>query len=165
MEYKGYKFELNNRQDYEYLRNLVLKDYIGDYDRDTFIDYQSAIDILNTQYREHKNVETCVKEWQEYFEDILTQLEREHKDYEFELNMSKEYQKKKVWDEWGMAYVFSGKLGAEYNYYVDVNYKQDGTEERIDASAIYLMWEEDNGFWETDVDCFEHYEIEWDKED
>lgn len=87
------------------------------------------------------------------------------KEYEFELNMSKEYQKKEVWDEWGMAYVFGDKFGAEYNYYVDVNYKQDGTEERIDASAIYLMWEEDNGFWETDVDCFEHYEIEWDKED
>ena len=88
-----------------------------------------------------------------------------NENYDFELNISKEYQKKEVWDEWGMAYIFGDKLGAEYNYYVDVNYKQDGTEERIDASAIYLMWEEDNWFWETDTDYFEHYEIEWDKED
>lgn len=79
MEYKGNRFELNTKQDYEYLRDLVLcdvlkKDYISNQDRNIYTDYQSARDLLDVQYRKHLDAETCVKEWQFYFEMIDYQI-------------------------------------------------------------------------------------------
>lgn len=78
------------------------------------------------------------------------------KNYDFELNFGREYQDTIYCDLWSAAFVFCDGYGAEYNYCIDVD---------TNYSAIYLMEQEDNGFYETDVDCLTNYEIEWDKED
>lgn len=77
--------------------------------------------------------------------------------YEFELNMSREFQNSNCKDEWGCAFCWieGSELGCEYNYYIDGD---------IDGSAIYLFYDDGKYMW-TNTDCFYPYEIEWDKED
>lgn len=53
-----------------------------------------------------------------------------------------------------MAVVWAGCYGAEYNLCL-----QDGD----NYSAIYFMKHNDEtDYWDTDHDCFEHYEINFD---
>ena len=55
------------------------------------------------------------------------------------------------YESWGEAQVWNGKIGAEYNLcFVDEE----------NCSAIYLMGENDDGYWSTDTTIFEHYEID-----
>lgn len=54
------------------------------------------------------------------------------------------------YDAWGEAQVWNGKIGAEYNLCFDGE----------NCSAIYLMEEDDDGYWSTDSSTFEHYEID-----
>ena len=77
MEYKGYHFELNRRQDYEFLRNLVAEGYTEKYSREELTDWQSAKDLLDVQYRKRIDGLTCIKEWQFYFEMMVATLEDE----------------------------------------------------------------------------------------
>lgn len=70
---------------------------------------------------------------------------------EHELNMDESYRNVDYIDEWGMAYVWNGKYGAEYNYCIE------GTE---NLCAIYFMCEDDKGEWHTDSDRYVHYEID-----
>lgn len=64
----------------------------------------------------------------------------------------KEYSNKENIDEWGYALItINGKYGAEYNLCIE-----DGK----NYSAIYYMeYNEETGYWDTDYNCFEHYEI------
>ena len=68
--------------------------------------------------------------------------------YEFELNIDDNYKKYNDIDEWGMAVIDFGTYGAEYNFCI---------EEGDNYSAIYYM--EYNEKTDTDYNCFEHYEI------
>lgn len=70
---------------------------------------------------------------------------------EFELNMDDGYKQYTDIDEWGMAVIDFGTYGAEYNFCI---------EEGNNYSAIYYMeYNEETGYWNTDYNCFEHYEI------
>ena len=71
--------------------------------------------------------------------------------FEFELNMDDSYKNCKTIDEWGVAVVWAGYYGAEYNLCLE-----DGA----DYSAIYLMeYNDETDYWVTEYDCFKHYEI------
>lgn len=71
--------------------------------------------------------------------------------YKFELNMNNSYKKYIDIDEWGTAVIDFGTYGAEYNFCI---------EEGNNYSAIYYMeYNEKTGYWDTDYNCFEHYEI------
>lgn len=71
--------------------------------------------------------------------------------YKFELNMDDSYKQYTDIDEWGMAVIDFGTYGAEYNFCI---------EEGDNYSAIYYMeYNEKTGYWDTDYNCFEHYEI------
>lgn len=71
--------------------------------------------------------------------------------YKFELNMDDSYKQYTDIDEWGMAVVWAGYYGAEYNFCI---------EEGDNYSAIYYMeYNEKTDYWDTDYNCFEHYEI------
>lgn len=73
--------------------------------------------------------------------------------FEFELNMDDSYKNYETIDEWGMAVVWAGYYGAEYNFCLE-----DGD----NYSAIYFMeYDEETGNWETDSNCFKHYEIDF----
>jgi len=54
------------------------------------------------------------------------------------------------YDSWGEVQVWNGKIGAEYNLCFNGE----------NCSAIYLMGEDDDGYWDTDTSTFEHYEID-----
>ena len=75
--------------------------------------------------------------------------------YVTEVNIDDSYKEMEVADEWGVAYVWAGKFGAEYNYCTDGenNY-----------SAIYMMEMANDGQWYTITDNYKHYEINWDSE-
>lgn len=74
-------------------------------------------------------------------------------DFEFELNMDESYKDYESIDEWGMAMVWAGNYGAEYNFCL-----QDGD----NYSAIYFMeYDDETDYWDTDCSCFEHYEIDF----
>ena len=74
--------------------------------------------------------------------------------FEFELNMDDSYKNCENIDEWGMALVWAGYYGAEYNLCLE-----DGD----NYSAIYFMeYNEETNNWETDSNCFKHYEIDFD---
>lgn len=71
--------------------------------------------------------------------------------YEFGLSMDDSYKQYTDIDEWGMAVIDFGTYGAEYNFCI---------EEGDNYSAIYYMeYNEKTGYWDTDYNCFEHYEI------
>lgn len=71
--------------------------------------------------------------------------------YKFELNMDDSYKQYTDIDEWGMAVIDFGTYGAEYNFCI---------EEGDNYSAIYYMeYNEETGYWDTDYNYFEHYEI------
>ena len=73
--------------------------------------------------------------------------------FEFELNMDDSYKNYETIDEWGMAVVWAGYYRAEYNFCLE-----DGD----NYSAIYFMeYDEETGNWETDSNCFKHYEIDF----
>ncbi len=73
--------------------------------------------------------------------------------YEFRLNMDDSYKQYTDIDEWEMAVVWVGYYGAEYNFCL-----QNGD----DYSAIYFMeYNDETDYWETEYDCFEHYEIDF----
>lgn len=73
--------------------------------------------------------------------------------YEFGLNMDDSYKKYNDIDEWGMAVIDFEIYGAEYNFCV---------EEGDNYSAIYYMeYNEETDCWETDSNCFKHYEIDF----
>ncbi len=73
--------------------------------------------------------------------------------FEFELNMDDSYKNCETIDEWGMAMVWAGDYGAEYNLCL-----QDGD----NYSAIYFMkYDDETDYWDTDCSCFEHYEIDF----
>ncbi len=76
------------------------------------------------------------------------------KKYDFEINMSEEFKDLSCCDEWGCAYFWSHKLGAEYNYCIDGD---------DDYSAIYLMYIEDD-LCSTDHNCYVPYHIDWNDE-
>lgn len=73
--------------------------------------------------------------------------------YEFGLNIDDSYKKYNDIDEWGMAimWVWDERYGAEYNLCL---------ENGDNYSAIYYMkYNPDTNYWDTDCNCFEHYEI------
>lgn len=71
--------------------------------------------------------------------------------YKFELNMDNSYKKYIDIDEWGTAVIDFGTYGAEYNFCI---------EEGNNYSAIYYMeYNPNTSYWNTDYNCFEHYEI------
>ena len=71
--------------------------------------------------------------------------------YEFGLNIDDSYKQYTDIDEWGMAVIDFGTYGAEYNFCI---------EEGDNYSAIYYMeYNEKTGYWDTDYNYFEHYEI------
>lgn len=73
--------------------------------------------------------------------------------FEFELNMDDSYKNCENIDEWGMAVVWAGYYGAEYNLCLE-----DGD----NYSAIYFMeYNDETDYWETEYDCFKHYEIDF----
>ncbi len=73
--------------------------------------------------------------------------------FEFELNMDDSYKNYEIIDEWGMAVVWAGYYGAEYNFCI---------EKGNNYSAIYFMeYNDETDYWETEYDCFEHYEIDF----
>lgn len=73
--------------------------------------------------------------------------------FEFELNMDDSYKNCENIDEWGMAVVWAGYYGAEYNLCLE-----DGD----NYSAIYFMeYNNETNYWETEYDCFKHYEIDF----
>lgn len=73
--------------------------------------------------------------------------------FEFELNMDDSYKNCENIDEWGMAVVWAGYYGAEYNLCLE-----DGD----NYSAIYFMeYNDETDNWETEYDCFKHYEIDF----
>lgn len=93
------------------------------------------------------------------FQDDLTELyKRDYpeliKPYEFECNLSEEYQNYDCCDEWGAATLWlNDKQGVEYNFCIDNN---------ENCCAIYKMYCDENEIWETDYSIFEHYEIDFD---
>lgn len=82
--------------------------------------------------------------------------------YEFECNISQEYESTDSCDEWGCAFVWLGEsIGVEYNFCID-----NSTNERINSSAIYKMeLNTDSGYMETDSSMFVHYEIDFSDDD
>lgn len=75
--------------------------------------------------------------------------------YEFECNISNEYQTYTDIDEWGSATLWlNEKQGVEYNFCIDNGHN---------SSAIYKMeCPEETDEWDTDFSIFEHYEINFD---
>lgn len=78
--------------------------------------------------------------------------------YEFECNMDNGYRDCKDHDEWGCAYTWLGDgIGVEYNFCMQG--------ENENCCAIYKV--EINGktgYMETDTSVFEHYEIDFEKD-
>lgn len=75
------------------------------------------------------------------------------KNYEFELNMDDSYKNCEFIDEWEMAVLWTEYFGAEYNLCI---------QNRDNYSAIYFMeYNSETDYWETDSNCFEHYEIDF----
>lgn len=70
----------------------------------------------------------------------------------YEVNMNKTYKDINPVDEWGCAYIWNGKIGAEYNYCIEGN---------ENMCAIYFMYEDNKGEWHTDSNRYVHYEIDW----
>ena len=80
--------------------------------------------------------------------------------YEFECNMSVEFDNYKYYDEWGCAYVWLDNIGVEYNFCID-----NSTNEMINCCAIYKIEMNDKtDYMETDYDTFIHYEIDFNNE-
>lgn len=79
------------------------------------------------------------------------------KGYEFECNMSKQYESYDNHDEWGCAFVWLGEnIGVEYNFSLD-----DGES----YSAIYKMeFNYDTNYMETDYNKYVHYDVDFNNE-
>lgn len=78
---------------------------------------------------------------------------------DFELNMDISYKDKNNFDEWGCACLYDDEkgLGVDYNYCIE-----DGE----NYCALYLIeYQSNDEVYHTDYDCFEHYEIKWERAD
>lgn len=74
------------------------------------------------------------------------------KGYEFECNMSNEYNNEYGCDEWGCAFIWLGDdIGVEYNFCI-----QDNGD---NCCAIYKSEINSEGYLTTDYDKYAHYEI------
>jgi len=82
---------------------------------------------------------------------------KSREDYEFECDITEEeYNVNNYFDEWGVAYIWLGNIGVEYNFCI----QDDGS----NCSAIYEMgFNEDTGYAETDTSAYIHYEIDFSK--
>ena len=135
----------------------MLKDYIDDYIEENGFKYDKGSDRSYYEQALSWVVDTTLSETNTHWviaalADPETLADDTSEEW-YSLNINESYKGIRDIDEWGMAVLNIGDIGAEFNYCYD--------DEGEDSSAIYFMTEDRNGYWHTDGCDFERHHIDW----
>lgn len=137
--------------------DVMLRDYVEDYVEDNGFEYDSSLEKTYYEQALQWIIDTDLAGTDTHWViaalvDPKTLADDTAEEW-YSLNMDESYKGIRDIDEWGMAVINIGKIGAEYNYCYD--------DEGEDSSAIYFMYERDDGYWTTDGSDFERHHINW----